>query len=208
MTDSRKLIYSVEWVIINRWGQWRSEKCARWSVWARWGALLQDVGGGSCARRATPNLNQPQIMRGALGQLCHKTEGYTRIKESTAEFRSRLTGVCCVKKRGGDGKDTLRTTQSGVSERSSSCTIRLIVKLSPLREVSNVSNVPLLFITIKLKRWFCCLRAVWCWQQRSAGPPAVLWWWWWWWWWCLSVTSAMVAAQYVLTSDLRGGQRC
>lgn len=52
---------------------------------------------GAVRGRATPNLNQPRIMRGALGQLCHKTEGHMRIKESTAEFGSRLTGVCCVK---------------------------------------------------------------------------------------------------------------
>lgn len=95
-------------------------------------------------------------------------------KREHGRVQIETNGGVLRKKRGGDGKDTLKTTQSGVSERSSSCTIRLIVKLSSLREVSNVSNVPLLFITIKLKRWFCCLRAVWCWQQRSAGPPAVL----------------------------------
>lgn len=107
-------------------------------------ALLQDVGGGSCAQDDSKR-NQPQIMRGTLEQVCHKTGGHMRINEAGAEFSSRLTGIwtSSFRKRGGDGKDTFSSAVS-----SSSLSDR---QASSVRGLGNVSDA-LRFTTVQPKR--------------------------------------------------------
>lgn len=53
-----------------------------------WRALLQDVGGGSCAHDGT-RFNQPWITRGraTLGKVCHNTDGHMQIRERERKHR-------------------------------------------------------------------------------------------------------------------------